>query len=227
MQDWYYAQHGQKHGPVSQSELLELIRSGDVDRDNLVWTTGMEDWEPAYSISDLLDSDRDDPPDPPLSIDDTETRSEDPDAGEIADEKQASATDSTISYAGFWKRFFALIVDVIIIIIPSAFISVPFLSSAPQGDAGSLANVIVFMVGWMYYSNMESSKKQATLGKMLLGIKVTDVDGERIDFGKASGRHFGKIISGAIIWIGYIMAAFTEKKQALHDKMAGCLVINQ
>lgn len=227
MQDWYYAQHGEKHGPVSKSELLDLVRSEELDRDDLVWTSGMEDWKPAHSVSDLLDSDRDDPPAPPQSIDDPQTRSEDPDVGEMADEKQAPATDSNISYAGFWKRFFALIVDVIIIVIPSAFISVPLISGAPQGDAGALANVIVFIVGWMYYASMESSNKQATLGKMLLGIKVTDKDGERIGFRKATGRHFGKIISGAILWIGYIMAAFTEKKQALHDKMAGCLVINQ
>lgn len=227
MQDWYYAQHGQKHGPVSKSELLDLIRSGDVDRDDLVWTSGMEDWEPADSVSDLLGSDGDDPPAPPQSTDDPQTHSEDPDVGEIADEKHSPPTDSNISYAGFWKRFIALIVDVIIIVIPSAFISVPFMSGAPQGDPGAYANLIAFMVGWIYYASMESSKKQATLGKMLLGIKVTGMDGERIGFGKATGRHFGKIISGAILWIGYIMAAFTEKKQALHDKMAGCLVINQ
>lgn len=78
---------------------------------------------------------------------------------------------------------------------------------------------------WLYYALMESSKKQATLGKMALGLKVTDMQGNRITFGRATGRYFGKIISGLILNIGYIMAAFTEKKQALHDMMANCLVI--
>jgi uncharacterized RDD family membrane protein YckC len=58
-----------------------------------------------------------------------------------------------------------------------------------------------------------------------MNLKVTDMNGNKIGFGKASGRHFGKILSGMILSIGYIMAAFTEKKQALHDKMAGCLVV--
>lgn len=80
---------------------------------------------------------------------------------------------------------------------------------------------------WLYYSLMESSAKQATLGKMALGIKVVDLDGNRISFGKATGRYFGKIISTLIIYIGFMMAGWTIRKQALHDIMAGCLVINE
>lgn len=84
---------------------------------------------------------------------------------------------------------------------------------------------ISIIIQWLYYALMESSAKQATLGKMALGIKVTDMTGNRISFGRATGRYFGKIISGLILNIGYIMAAFTQKKQALHDLMANCLVI--
>lgn len=84
---------------------------------------------------------------------------------------------------------------------------------------------ISIIIQWLYYALMESSSKQATLGKMALGIKVTDMNGNRISFGRATGRYFGKIISGLILNVGYIMAAFTQKKQALHDLMANCLVI--
>lgn len=84
---------------------------------------------------------------------------------------------------------------------------------------------ISIIIQWLYYALMESSSKQATLGKMALGIKVTDMNGNRISFGRATGRYFGKIISGLILNIGFIMAAFTQKKQALHDLMANCLVI--
>lgn len=84
---------------------------------------------------------------------------------------------------------------------------------------------ISIIIQWLYYALMESSSKQATLGKMALGIKVTDMNGNRISFGRATGRFFGKIISGLILNVGYIMAAFTQKKQALHDLMANCLVI--
>jgi uncharacterized RDD family membrane protein YckC len=72
---------------------------------------------------------------------------------------------------------------------------------------------------------MESSPFQATIGKVAVGIYVADLQGQRISFGRATGRFFGKILSGAILLIGYLMAGFTEKKQALHDTMAGCLVL--
>ncbi|NOX17851.1 MAG: RDD family protein [Chlorobi bacterium] len=86
--------------------------------------------------------------------------------------------------------------------------------------------VVTIVLQWLYFALMESSSKQATLGKMALGIKVTDLDGNRISFGRATGRYFGKIISGMIFYIGFMMAGWTQKKQALHDMLAGCLVVN-
>jgi uncharacterized RDD family membrane protein YckC len=83
------------------------------------------------------------------------------------------------------------------------------------------------VIGWLYFAAMESSSKQATLGKMAVGLYVTDMDGNRISFGRATGRYFGRIISGLILCIGYFMAGFTEKKQTLHDMMAGCLVLSK
>ena len=84
----------------------------------------------------------------------------------------------------------------------------------------------VFSAGanWIYEAVMESSSKQATLGKMALGLKVTDLEGRRISFARATGRHFAKLLSGMILLVGYIMAGFTERKQALHDMIAGTLV---
>lgn len=90
-----------------------------------------------------------------------------------------------------------------------------------------IIGLLALVLQWLYFALMESSKNQATLGKMIVGIIVTDLYGNRISFGKASGRFFGKILSGLILNIGYIIAAFTEKKQALHDMIAGCLVVNK
>lgn len=87
--------------------------------------------------------------------------------------------------------------------------------------------LILFTVNWLYHAIMESSTKQATLGKMAISMKVTDMNGNRITFARASGRFFAKILSGLIFNIGYIIAGFTEKKQALHDMIAGTLVINK
>jgi uncharacterized RDD family membrane protein YckC len=88
--------------------------------------------------------------------------------------------------------------------------------------------MICFFLGpWLYYALMESSKNQATVGKLALGLKVTDEKGKRISFGRASGRFFAKILSSIILGIGFLMIAFTEKKQGLHDEIAGCLVVKE
>jgi uncharacterized RDD family membrane protein YckC len=83
------------------------------------------------------------------------------------------------------------------------------------------------MMSWIYYALLESSVWQATIGKKLLGLRVTDLAGNRISFARASGRFFGKILSGMILGIGFLMAGFTQRKQALHDILAGCLVLRQ
>jgi uncharacterized RDD family membrane protein YckC len=91
---------------------------------------------------------------------------------------------------------------------------------------GGIVGATVGLIGnWIYEASMESSTKQATVGKMALGLKVTDLEGRRISFARATGRHFAKLISGIILLIGYIMAGFTERKQALHDMIAGTLVV--
>jgi len=74
---------------------------------------------------------------------------------------------------------------------------------------------------------MESSKFSGTLGKMAIGIKVTDMEGNRISFARATGRYFARIVTNLTMLIGYIMAGFTEKKQALHDILANCLVVRK
>ena len=138
-----------------------------------------------------------------------------------------------MSYAGFWKRFAALFIDTIITIIGGAVIGVIFGIILFAGGIEDpdvlrvLGNILGFFLGWLYFSIMESSPTQGTPGKMALGIKVTDLEGNKVAFGKATGRYFGKIISTLILLIGFIMVAFTEKKQGLHDMMAGCLVVNK
>lgn len=89
--------------------------------------------------------------------------------------------------------------------------------------------IIVFIkivISYFYYALFESSAKQATPGKMIVNLVVVDLNGNRISFSRASGRYFGKILSGIIFYIGYIIAAFTERKQALHDILSGCLVLD-
>ncbi len=122
-------------------------------------------------------------------------------------------------FAGFWKRFFAYLIDAILLGIIGGILT----SQMNEGTAGTVTTIL----GWLYFAGMESTSRQATIGKSLLGIYVTDVDGNRISFLRATGRYFAKILSALILFIGYIMAAFTARKQALHDLLASTLVLDR
>jgi uncharacterized RDD family membrane protein YckC len=157
---------------------------------------------------------------------------------------------STSAYAGFWLRLLAYIIDSIILgifIVPilvgagmmmglaTAVTTLPhgrdpFAEGFPPVFAEFISVfVLVTLVGtWLYHALLESSEWQATAGKKALGLAVTDLGGDKISFARASGRHFAKIVTGLIPFgVGYILAGITEKKQALHDMLAGCLVMRK
>jgi uncharacterized RDD family membrane protein YckC len=154
----------------------------------------------------------------------------------IQQEKPASSAPSP-TYAGFWFRVLALVIDgvlcqiiAVIVVLPLAFalgLSMAGTSSSSEIEAAGsgLGFFIGILVQWLWFTIPESSKWQATVGKKMLGLKVTDENGERIGFGKANGRYWSKILSSLILGIGFVMVAFTEKKQGLHDKIAGTLVV--
>ena len=139
-------------------------------------------------------------------------------------------------YGGFWVRVVAAIVDGILIRIVVTPVGAIFglggLAAGGLGHGGLLLHLVgggvtlllVIAGSWLYEALMESSSYQATLGKMIFGMKVTDLYGNRISFARATGRHFAKILSGMILGIGFIMAGVTERKQGLHDMLAGTLV---
>ena len=141
----------------------------------------------------------------------------------------------TPAYAGFWWRVLAYILDGLILSI--VFIPLGLVLGAIMFGAGiqedSLeyqminlgSNGFSILVGWVYHAFTESSSWQGTLGKKALGLRVTDMNGQRISFARATGRYFGTILSSMICLIGFIMVAFTEKKQGLHDMLAGTLVL--
>jgi uncharacterized RDD family membrane protein YckC len=144
----------------------------------------------------------------------------------------------TPAYASFWLRFAAYLIDTFIVSL--VFVPVVLVlgivlaaSSDSRDDATAeliqavnmVINLVSIVATWLYSSLLESSSWQGTVGKKLIGLRVTDLNGSRISFGKATGRHFGKILSSLICLVGFIMAAFTEKRQALHDQLAGTLVL--
>ncbi|KLU64146.1 RDD family protein [Desulfosporosinus acididurans] len=128
--------------------------------------------------------------------------------------------------ANFWKRLLAYFIDNAIYSTILILLTVPFWLATALGG-WQLLLLLNIIVGWLYFALMESSAKQATLGKLALGIIVTDLFGQRISFGVATGRYFGKVLSLVPLCAGFVMAAFTERKQALHDVLLGTLVLNK
>jgi len=135
-------------------------------------------------------------------------------------------------HAGFWRRVAAYFIDGLIVGIAAWIVGIVLiLGFAASGGiaaivAASMLNYIVMIaMHWLYFALQESSAAQATLGKRAFGLKVTDDRAHRISFARATGRFFGKFVSSLILGIGYLLAGFTERKQALHDIMASTFVV--
>ena len=149
-------------------------------------------------------------------------------------------------YAGFWKRFAAFLIDRILIVVATFpitfaigfFVGIRLVASGhgqstdpTYQDTMTLirlgSGIFGATVDWLYYALMESSGLQTSVGGLVLGLIVTDMDGNRISFGRATGRFFGRVLVGLTCCIGYVMVAFTEKKQGLHDMVSGTLVVEK
>ena len=161
---------------------------------------------------------------------------------------QTAPAAARVEYGGFWLRFLAYLIDGAVITIGAFVIAIPMVFLTGLGtllsqihpeedlnDAGFwLIMGVVFLfatvslvVTWLYHALMESSEWQATVGKKALNLVVTDMAGRRVSFWRATGRHFAKIVSNMIYPFGHIMAGFTAQKQALHDMIAGCLILHR
>jgi uncharacterized RDD family membrane protein YckC len=221
---YYYSRDRQvREGPLPIEGLRELAVRGLLLREHLVWAEGMAEWAAAATVPGLFDGA---PPPVPQ-----------PDPGLVVDEP---VWEEPV-YAGFWLRVVAAIIDGIILAIPGACLnhvlgaalglSMSIFGPLQNQDlvrmtAYYLINALLgTIINWLYYALMESSAHQATLGKMALGLKVTTMDLGRVGFGRATGRYFAKILSSLTMGVGYVMAGFTERKQGLHDMIAGCLVV--
>jgi uncharacterized RDD family membrane protein YckC len=142
-----------------------------------------------------------------------------------------------IHYAGFWIRLVAGIIDGVILSFVGGIIqniSLYFWAIHPVAGA-PIHQAAVTMTIWvtvfqvlvcaLYESLLLSSSWMATLGMKAVGIKILDYSYERISFGRAVGRYFAQWLSGILLGIGFLMIAFTPRKQGLHDKIAKTLVI--
>lgn len=245
---WYYVdQQQQRQGPVAAETIREAYRTRQLDGESLVWREGMSQWQPLRQFE--LEFDLEDEPAslvmPPPMAEATAVPSSPyapPMAPVASSDYDGQATD--IVYAGFWRRAAALCVDglivatvnyalfFVLILVAGAGSAFAMNRDPGQLDPASMALVFgIYIIGpivsALYFVLQESSEAQATLGKRLLGIKVTDAQGRRLGRGHALGRWVSHLICYVTLYIGYVVAAFTQRKQGLHDMVAGTLVVDQ
>ncbi|GLQ47292.1 RDD family protein [Dyella lipolytica] len=232
MEVWIGRQ-GERHGPYQEKQVREWLRSGQLGRDDLGWYDGLADWQP---LSVLF------PQETPAAAPTPSMYAPPPPL-----QQPASAT--RIDYAGFWQRFGAWIIDLIILTIPSMIVmyllggmeaykhlleqmqgngdmSAALREYAAATESSSVASVVI---GFVYYALCESSKWQATPGKLALRLRVTDMNGQRITLGRSAVRNAVRLttlVIALIPFVCYIAVAWTQRKQGLHDLMASTLVLN-
>jgi uncharacterized RDD family membrane protein YckC len=220
MQLYIANKDGKQTGPFSEEQVQSMLSGGFVAMNDLCWHEGLPAWVPLTQV--LVSATHGPPPVPAVS------------------HLRSPWLSHSGQHPGFWLRFAAHFIDTIIVYVAAfaagLMVGVVMASSGTTDEdilavlgaiAGTLGAIAGTVAGWLYYALMESSPKQATLGKMACGFIVTNLDGQRISFWQATGRYFGMIVSALILCIGFLMCAWTERKQCLHDMMAGCLMFKK
>ena len=237
--DWYYAENNQRRGPVSEVEFNELLRTGRVTAENQVWREGWQDWTPlgAAGAQATIDG--------AITARCAECGQAFPTTEMVQYEnswvcptckpiffqkiKEGVTTVRGANYAGFGIRFAAKFLDGVIIGVPGWILQFATIS-AFNNDPDTAT--IAMLVGWLvsmalnitYYTWMHGTWG-ATVGKMACGLRVVTASGGKIGYGLAVGRFFAEMVSGIILYIGYIMAAFDDEHRALHDRICSTRVI--
>jgi uncharacterized RDD family membrane protein YckC len=253
MTQWYYSDYERnRHGPVGAADLAALHADGQLDPATLVWREGMAQWQPWHAVmaevlpetvhpaaarASFATASADAPADvaaSPWTL--AEPRS--PYAPPTAPVERAADIylDGDVVYAGFWKRVAAYLIDSVIIGVLSVVVvgAIGGVIGVAFGfDSGSaiaiqlVAQLASLLLTACYYGWFYASANQATPGKMAIGIKVVRSDGEGFGFWRGFGRYFAMMLSGMILGIGFLMAAFTARKQALHDMICDTVVVDR
>jgi uncharacterized RDD family membrane protein YckC len=241
--NWYYALHGTQLGPASDEQLAQLVAEGTITASTLVWKDGMGDWQSLSVVRpDLLAT---------VAAPQVAGMPVLPAQKDVMVQQMREGVLSTgpgeLNYAGFWIRVVAKLIDFLVLGVIFMAITLLFFAdelaklmefSAKAGAGGEqspedMGALVAFQIGSMFfnytitsiYNGVMVSKWGATLGKMALGLKVTDAAGNPPSKGKCWGRAFADLINYMICYIGYIIAAFDEQKRALHDHICNTRVI--
>ena len=253
---WYYTDSaGVQVGPVTAADVRDALANGRAGSASLAWREGMASWLPISQLgAELGNANPYGIPPPPPTPPTLELAPMPADVPRAADAPrpmgwneanpyrapeasvEVRSTSTDIVYAGFVRRWAAFTLDSLVLGIPIVILALvlgmamtgtDLLSSSQSGTFQAVYYLMIFVAKPLYYAGMESSASQATLGKMALGIKVTDESGHRLSFGHALGRWFAAALSYITLYIGFLMAAFTDRKRALHDMVASTLVVDK
>ncbi|HYQ25402.1 RDD family protein [Stenotrophomonas sp.] len=257
MTEWYYAEGQQRQGPFPVTEIRQRFQRGQLTLDTLVWREGMGQWAALRQVVDELglqtlaeatDSSASggfdlrgdyaaiDNGTAPLPGTGALSSSPYSAPGAASSDYSQAVQGGEVVYAGFWKRVAAYLIDYIVLVIPSGLLGGVFgavIGLAGSGGTGTevliqaVSGLVGLLIGMGYYGWFHASRGGATPGKMAVGIKVVRSTGERITLGRSIGRYFATLLSSILLCIGYLMAAFTDRKQALHDMICDTVVVDR
>lgn len=235
--EWYYAENNERRGPLTEAEFNELIRTERIGPATQVWRAGWENWKPlgeagvlAAGVARCVECGQTFPTTEMLAYEGVWVC---PNCKPVFFQKVKEGIDprAQMEYAGFWIRFVAKFVDSVIVGVPGY--ALQFGAASFLQDDPNMA-MVAMLVGWlisfilqMAYSVWLTGKYGATVGKMACGLRVVTPNGQKISYGVACGRFFAEILSGMILYIGYIMVAFDDEKRALHDRICNTRVIRR
>ena len=236
--NWYYSQNNERRGPLSDAELAALNQAGTITAETLVWREGWSNWRrfaDANRPSDVATEGN------AACVECGKTF---PTSEMIQYEgswvcanckpvffqkiKEGVPVAGEFRYAGFWIRFVAVFIDVIVLNILNipVRLSIGFASTDPNMQLRIvLLSAGISMLMGAAYDIFFVGKFGASPGKMALRLRIVRANGEKVTYGRACGRYFGKLLSSFTLGIGYIMAAFDEEKRSLHDRVCDTRVI--
>ncbi len=224
---WYYAKGNQRFGPVEEPEMRRLIAVGGVQRNDLVWREGLPDWRPAGELETFFP-----PPAPPMPFPVAPYPAPYPPQPVYSQPSWQQPAPVATEYASLGARFGAFLLDTLLTMVIGFVCGILLgvvlaVTKAHWNDeeVGAFAYLMGAVINWLYFSLFESSGLMATPGKRALGLRVTDLQGRRIGFGRATGRYFGKFLSSIALGFGYWTIPSSPMRQGWHDKLAGCLVL--
>lgn len=246
---WFYAVGKEKVGPLTQEDIEKLAGEGKITPTTLVWSDGMKNWTPYEQINS--GSPGATVPATAGAADAAEVVCSECGNSFPADEtvkygklticasckpaffqkvKEGRQTSSAMRYGGFWIRFGAKFLDNIITSVANmavVFLIGFMIQGDPENVAAAFSLIFVQMAIPAAYATYFLGKFQATPGKMAAGLIVVSPEGESIGYGRAFGRYLAEMLSGILLGIGYLMAAFDEEKRTLHDRICSTRVIKK